>query len=139
MTRINYLLLVLLVAFVSACGGDEKDRAPELTITLPTETTSFVRSGSDFFLFSASITDDVELKEIKFALSFKSGLKGIEDPWAPSEDERSLTGKEKVYSNEQLFKQPIIFDCKAGIYTLLVTVTDKAGNITEKSVDVTID
>ena len=74
MTRINYLLLVLLVAFVSACGGDDKDRAPEVTITLPTETTSFVRSGSDFFLFSASITDDVELKEIKFALSFKSGL-----------------------------------------------------------------
>lgn len=137
MTRINYLLLVLLVAFVSACGGDDKDRAPEVVITFPAENTSFVRSED--FTFSGTITDDVELKEIKFALSFKSGLKGIEDPWVPADDVRTLTGKEKVYTNEILFKDPIIYECKAGIYTLLVTVTDKAGNITEKSVDVTID
>ncbi len=137
MTRINYLLLVLLVAFVSACGGDDKDRAPELDITFPTGTTKFMRSGD--FTFSATITDDVELKEIKFALAFKSGLKGIEDPWVPADDVRTLTGKEKVYTNEILFNDPIIYECKAGIYTLLVTVTDKAGNITEKSVDVTID
>lgn len=137
MTRINYLFLVLLMTVVSACGSNDKDRAPEVDITFPSEATKYLRNTE--FSFSATITDDVELKEVRFAIAFKSGLKGIEDPWAPNDDVRTLSGIEKVYSKEILFKDPIKFESKAGVYTLLVTVTDKAGNITEKSVDVTID
>ncbi len=137
MSKIKFLLLILMVAFVTSCGSDDEDRAPEFEITFPTSTTPIVRSTE--FTFSSVITDDVELKEVKFSLSFKSGLKGIEEPWTPADDVRTIAGKEKVYTAEVLFNESIPYECKGGIYTLLVTVTDKVGNKTEKSVDVTID
>jgi hypothetical protein len=132
-----YLGTVVLMILFTACGSDKKDNAPELTVTFPTSTTSFGRAGD--FTFSGVVSDDVELKMIRFALSYKSGLKGIEQPWEPAEDVRQIAGKEKSFDNDKLFKEQIPYDSKAGVYTLLVEVTDKGGKTTSKTIEVTID
>ncbi len=137
MKKTRFFIVIMLAVMLMACGNDKKDKAPELTISFPVNTTSYARAGE--FTFSGTATDDVELKTIRFALSFKSGLKGVEDPWQPEEDVRMLTGKEKSFDKEKVFNTDILYECKAGVYTLLVEVTDKGGNTTSKTIDVTID
>lgn len=137
MGRFKIILLAVIAVVTFSCSSSDKDNAPQLTITFPTSETTFVRSNS--FTFSGTATDDVELKKISFSLEYKPGLKGLEDAWLPEPDVRDISGKSITYANEEIFSEPIEYSSKSGVYTLLVEVTDRKGNVTSKTVDVTID
>lgn len=138
----NSLFVIFAITLViSACGSGgsstPKDENPELSITFPTESSVILRSTE--LTFSGMVSDDVELKEIRFSLKYHSGKKSVDDPWQPADDIRQLTGKEKTFSKEPIFDGAVHYESKPGIYTLLVVVKDNAGQTTEKKVNFSIE
>jgi hypothetical protein len=113
---------------------------PVLSVTKPAEASEYV-TGTDFLLLSAICTDNKELKELVYNVTYMDGGKnilkgatGINDPWNPGEAKFDLTGTSKTFTDEPLFGAQIPVS-KVGNYKLTLTLTDADGNSTVEEIN----
>ncbi len=113
---------------------------PVLTVTAPAEASEYI-TGTDFLLLSATCTDNKELKELVYNVTYMDGginiLKGatgINDPWNPGEAKFDLTGTSQSFTDDPLYEAQIPIS-KVGNYKLTLTLTDADGNSTVEEIN----
>jgi hypothetical protein len=115
---------------------------PGLTVTKPNEGDEF-ESGADYLLLSATCTDNKELKELIYEVTYSDagkpslkGATGINDPWEPGPDTLHISAglKEKIYNDEPLYGGQIPVS-KSGNYKLTLKLYDTDGNETVKVIN----
>jgi hypothetical protein len=143
MNRLNpfLFLMAFMVSFgFAACGSDDDGNKeepvdtekPVIELTTPENDGSYSKSVGDFFI-SGKFTDNVALDTCTFSININSksasSLKSIDDPvdWEPDAVGFSLSGKEKSFSNEDIFGK-IWDNARPDSYTLNIEVIDAAGN-----------
>ncbi len=133
------LVIVFLIAFTYACGGDDEEpdtKAPEITIIIPVVNQEFGKGG--VIPLKAVFKDDRELSKCTVSLSFNA-LKGISDPYAPKDIVIPLSGSTDNKDLDNIFTTPIDELCKSGSYTIVFIIEDAAGNVSDKkTVDISI-
>ncbi len=135
-------LLGALMAFTS-CGSDSDEpvdsKNPEINISKPAEEASFA-FGQDIQI-TGEVSDDMELKEITFSLSYigTKATKVIDpNPWAPNEEIIQLSGKSKSFNAQKILQTIPLTDIKGGNYSLKIKVSDKTDKETIKLIAITI-
>ena len=122
MSKIKYIALLLLVGlFITSCSDGDGD-APVITITSPGDGDQF--KVTDILELRSNVTDDTKL-----ALINLSSTLGINENITTFDSETSHS-----------FNVNLSFDVSTpvGLYDLIITATDDAGNSAEKIVEVEV-
>ena len=114
---------------------------PELTVTKPAEASEYAANDTEPLLLSAVCTDNKELKELTYEVTYLDGGKnilkgttGINDPWEPGTAKFDLTGTSKTFTDEILYGTTIPTS-KTGNYKLTLILTDVDGNSTVEEIN----
>ena len=131
MIKVNRKLMLLamsLLLFV-ACDKDEitDTTAPVAIVTAP-QAQTYYRGNT--LMFSATFTDDTELKECTVYLTQQQSknTRGWDDPYNPDAVTFPLSGKEDAINDQYLFETSIPFDIMASDYYVVVVTSDQSHN-----------
>ena len=135
MRRAFLLLSVVgLMFFLLNCKDDNDTTKPEVTVTAPTADAVYAIGES--INLTAEFSDNKELKSCKASITYTGDGSGDGNPWAPSATSISLSGTSQ--SVDQVLFGGEITDCKLGDYTIKLEVSDAAGNVATKEIDIKI-
>ncbi len=114
---------------------------PVLTVTKPAEATEYDANDTMPLLLSAECTDNKELKELVYNVTYMDGGKsvlksatGINDPWEPGQAKFDLTGTSETFIDKPLYGG-FIPESKAGNYKLTLTLRDVDDNETVEEIN----
>ncbi len=155
--RLISLLAIATTLALTSCGGDDPTPTPITDTENPEIETPTIPLSSGFplgvkFIYSGAFSDNENLSKVEFSLKDNkqngiASLKGTtgvgDNPWNPTKDnsfEISLSGKNQTLDKEELFGEAIPSSgIWTGVYTLTITCTDKAGNLSIKKINVNIE
>ncbi|NPA36859.1 MAG: DUF4625 domain-containing protein [Chlorobi bacterium] len=113
---------------------------PVLNVEKPAEGSTYV-SGEDYLLLTATCSDNNELKELVYYVTYLDagsaslkGTTGVNDPWDPGRATISLSGSSEEFNDEVLYGGQIPVS-KAGNYKLTLELFDTDGNSVVKEIN----
>lgn len=118
-----------LIVMTSCGGSDDKDTTdPTVTITKPASGDEI--AIGDEIMFSGVFADNKKLASVTYSLDGTTGT------WTPTDVAEALEGKEVTKTDKALFGT--VPATASGTYSLTATVTDAAGNMSSKSVNISL-
>lgn len=122
MNKVKFFALALTIGLFAISCGDDDSTAPEVTITSPSNNTTY--SVSDTIIFQGTVTDETELATI----SITSDL-GIDE---------TITNFDTDTSHVLNYNITLDSMTAAGAYSLNVNASDADGNARLESVQINI-
>ena len=126
-----FVIVTFLLSITYSCKKSDT-AAPDFTLSTPSSGDKYA-IGEDILL-NGTFTDNKALSNCVASLSYNGSGS---DPWTPQGWTISLSGTSQTITDEQLFGTSIP-DKSLGSYTLKFDVSDDAGNVTSKSVNIEI-